>query len=401
MQHSSEMPVSTVAVTGAGGFVGDWLTHRLALETDYEVRPLVHSVSGRHPMRLARLPIEIEQGSILDMDRMNEFFEGCDAVVHLAIGDETVTVDGTRVVLSAAERAGVDRFIHMSSAAIHGHKWTGTLDESAPLNPDTEYGEWKVRAEREVATARQRGTLDPTVFRPFIVYGPFCDWVEGGIANVANGAVLTHGAQGAFNQIYIDNLVDAIVLALGEPDAKGEVMFAVDDEPATWREFYARLGDTLERHPPMRDMSKRRIRVEKALRTSKNSVVPPIRLIERVLGSDDVRSATAEELGRTPWAMGAFARMPDPLKDEILSLFYGGDSRYEPASSSVNGSPKTDYAYPTPRFMDMHASTGRLSNEKLASILGWESRVSFDESMDRIGEWLEYAGFVSNPQQAA
>jgi nucleoside-diphosphate-sugar epimerase len=375
-----------VLVTGAAGFIGGRVTHRIALGDDWDVIPLVHSISGAGTMRLGRLPVDIEQGSILDEDHVEQLLAKCDAIINCAHGGQEVTVDGTRTLLSAAEKQDIDTYAHMSSAVVHGHDASGTISEETPLAPDTDYAKRKAAAEQIVTT--WDGELDPTVFRPCIVYGPHSPWVRKPLRHLQHGAVLADGGIGEVNRIYVDNLVDAILLALDEPDAAGEVFLAADDNPVTWSQYYQRLGRCLDDHPPIQSLSTEELALYEKLRYVRDSIVPPVRLCKRLLTSPDVLQQTATELKQTPWAPALYRRLPDTLQDDILNRLN------TPADTGVSESDDSSllrYQYPPDNQVKLQATRARLSTEKLKSTLGWEPRVSFDRGMDLVSKWAQYA----------
>jgi nucleoside-diphosphate-sugar epimerase len=375
-----------VLVTGAAGFIGGRVTHRIALGEDWDVIPLVHSISGAGTMRLGRLPVDIEQGSILDEDHMEQLLADCDAVINCAHGGQEATVDGTRTLLSLAEKQGVDTYVHMSSAVVHGHDASGTITEETPLAPDTEYAKRKAAAEQIVTT--WDGELEPTVFRPCIVYGPHSPWVRKPLRHLQDGAVLADGGVGQVNRIYVDNLVDAILLALDESDAAGEVFLAADDNPVTWSQYYQRLGRCLSDHPPIQSLSTREFVLYGKLRYVRDSVVPPVRLCKGLLTSPDVLQQTATELKQTPWAPAIYRKMPETLQDDILNRLN------TPADSDAGQSDERDqpvYRYPPENQRKLQSTRTRLSTGKLKSTLGWEPRVSFERGMELVSEWATYA----------
>lgn len=383
------MDVSNVLVTGAGGFVGGRLAHRIALGEEMAVTPLVHSLSGGGTMRLSRLPVDIEQGSVLDVQRMEELLSDCDAVVNCAHGNDEVTVEGTRTLLSIAERANVTSYIHMSSAVVHGHDASGTVTEDSALEPDTPYAERKVEAEEIIRN--WDGDLSPTIFRPCIVYGPHSPWVKKPLRQLQEGAILADGGVGELNQVYIDNLVDAILAALADPAAAGETFLIADDERVTWQQYYKGLGTCLEDHPPIKSMSTDEIAMSRRIRYLKDSVIPPVRATKRVLTSPETIQQAATELKQTPWVIELYRALPDSLQDDIMDRVNSADDG-SVADPVQDGSETADvrYQYPPTNQVKMQSSVGRLSTEKLKETLGWESQISFAEGMKLITAWAEY-----------
>ena len=386
------MGASKILVTGAGGFVGNRLTHRIALDEESSVKPMVHSISGPGTMRLSRLPIAIESGSILDADLVEPLLEDCDAVINCAHGDRETALEGTRTLLSAAERQDVDAYIHLSSAVVHGHDRSGVITESTSFRPDTQYAELK--AETEELLADWEGDVQPTIFRPCIVYGPHSPWVENPLREVRNGAILAENGVGELNQIYVDNLVDALLCAVYEPDAAGEVFLAADDEPISWRQYYLRLGDIVRDYPPIQSMSSRQIQQAKLARNLKDSVVPPARLFRNTLFAPETVQRAVVELRQTPWAPKLYKRFPDSLKTQITGR---ADETSRPPDDADSSAGRR--ALPADNVRTMQSTRNIVSNEKLKDVLGWEQRISFDEAMEFVAAWARYEELVARDGQ--
>ncbi len=108
-------------------------------------------------------------------------FEGIDAVVHMAelsndpigdlLGDVTYEVNhrGSLHVAETAKKAGVERFIHMSSCSVYGVA-EGTVDEESPTDPQTAYAVCKALVERDV-TALADDSFSPTFLRNATAFG--------------------------------------------------------------------------------------------------------------------------------------------------------------------------------------------------------------------------------------
>jgi NADH dehydrogenase len=152
--------VRRVFVTGATGFVGHALLHRLCA-AGHVVRCLVRRGSEKDLRGLGAIA-RIE-GDIL-MDGLEEGMAGCDTVIHLVgiireqramnVTFERVHTEGTLNVLEAAKTAGVRRYLHMSAL--------GTRPGAA-----SRYHQTKWAAEEAVRASH----LDWTIFRPSIIYG--------------------------------------------------------------------------------------------------------------------------------------------------------------------------------------------------------------------------------------
>jgi hypothetical protein len=130
-----------VLITGATGFIGARLAEVLKLQKGWQVRALVHNPANAS--RLARLPVEMVQSDELSPAEARRLVDGCDTIIHCAIGTTwgernkifAVNVGGTKNLADAARAQGVQRFVHMSTIALHGSDVTGVLDETTPIRP--------------------------------------------------------------------------------------------------------------------------------------------------------------------------------------------------------------------------------------------------------------------------
>jgi predicted dehydrogenase/nucleoside-diphosphate-sugar epimerase len=242
-----------VLITGATGFIGCRLAEVLHLGGDWEIRALVHKPGSA--ARLARLPVEMVQGDLKSPADLARAVEGCDAVVHCAIGTAyghrreifAVTVDGTRKLVEAARAEGVRRFVHLSSMAVYGSEPRGVLDETTPVRPDrgSDYAESKAAAEDAVVRAARLG-LGAVILRPGCVYGPYSrTFTVRPIEYLKKGGLVLAGSAGTpSNTVYVDNLVHAIVRGLECSDevAKGQAFAISDGDEMTWGDFYGHFA---------------------------------------------------------------------------------------------------------------------------------------------------------------
>jgi dihydroflavonol-4-reductase len=134
-------------VTGASGFLG-WHVARLLLERGDSVRALV-----RPGKRVPELPVENVTGDLRDPASIERAISGCRAVFHIAADyrlwakDSSdlyrSNVDGTRNVLEAAKRAGIDRVVYTSTVGCIGIPRDGVGTEAAPVSLDEMTGHYK------------------------------------------------------------------------------------------------------------------------------------------------------------------------------------------------------------------------------------------------------------------
>jgi nucleoside-diphosphate-sugar epimerase len=253
-----------ILVTGAGGFIGGRIVEVLHELNPGSVRAGVRRWSSA--ARIGRLPIEIMQCDINSAGSVRSAMNGVTEVVHCARGDATTNVEGTRTVLEEAQHAGVRRVVHLSTVAVYGRQ-EGSVTEANPWAPGSDpYGRSKVQTEELCAEYGQRG-LAITVLRPTIVYGPYSDlWTVEFAQRMSAGEwfLPDRYTQGICNLVYVDDVVNAVVLSLQNEKAIGQTFIVNGGERPTWNEYFHALNDALGL-PPLRPASALRSRVKAGL----------------------------------------------------------------------------------------------------------------------------------------
>jgi len=173
-----------IFITGGTGFLGRHLLAALCRQGQ-RVRVLT-----RRPEQhgwLAKYPnVDVVAGDLRLEADLSAALQGCDAVIHAAAlfsmwGAEhefmATNVEGTRHLIEGAERAGVKRFVYVSTIAVVGEPSEGLLiDEDHPTRPVDAYQRSKLQAEQVIRQAHERGVLDAVIVRPGAFYGPMGDY---------------------------------------------------------------------------------------------------------------------------------------------------------------------------------------------------------------------------------
>ncbi len=249
---------SVCLVTGASGFIGGHLTERLVRE-GHQVRCLVRADSDTS--QLDGLAVEIAVGDLTSVGSLVRAAAGCRYVLHCgalvsdwATTDEInrINVAGTRNLLQASVGASVQRFVHFSTTDVYGHPVGQAIDEThAPAGFANWYAETKRAAETEVRRAEREHELDAVILRPATVYGPRSTEVVGDIARAMRGGnmlLIDHG-QAVAGLCYVENLVDAALLALAHDAAPGNAFNVSDGLDVTWKQFTDGLAEGLGYSP--------------------------------------------------------------------------------------------------------------------------------------------------------
>ena len=213
---------SRVLVTGGAGYFGTTLVDALRARGD-AVRVLDLAPDPTMPPG-----VEYIRGDIRDRDAVARACRDIDAVHHcvaqvpLARDRElfvSVNVDGTRVLLEQARRAGVRKVVHLSSSAVFGVPERNPVTADTPPRPREAYGRAKLDAEHECARA-SAGGLDVTIVRPRTILGHgrlgifqiLFEWVRSGL----NIPVLGDGSN-LYQFVHAADLADACLRAADKP----------------------------------------------------------------------------------------------------------------------------------------------------------------------------------------
>jgi len=232
-----------LAVTGITSGVGMRFAE-VALARGHEVRGLVRDPARADARRLAGLGVTLIHGDLDATGALAELCRGASAVLHAAaqVGDqgtpeqfERVNVTGTRNVVEAAAAASVRRFVQLSSVAVYGRPAQGRVTEEWPARTiGLPYEDTKSAAER-LAFARGAALgLEVTAVRPPIIYGPYDrNFMPRTLAAIRGRRfLLIDGGRAPLNVVWVDHVVDVLLLAAAHPAAAGQAFNVMDDVDA-------------------------------------------------------------------------------------------------------------------------------------------------------------------------
>ena len=237
--------MTVVLVTGGGGFIGSNLVRAL-LERGDTVRVLDNFATGRRS-NLTGIDADVEliEGDLRSYERVHSAVRGSEVVFHQgALGSvprsvqdpltsTAVNVDGTLHVLLAARDEGVRRVVAASSSSVYGDGGTFPRVETQMANPISPYAVGKLAAERFCVAFHRIYGLETVALRYFNVFGPrqdpdsqYAAVIPRFVRAVADGRPVTVYGDGEQSRdfTYVDNVVDANLLAADAPDAGGSVL---------------------------------------------------------------------------------------------------------------------------------------------------------------------------------
>lgn len=243
-----------ILVTGGTGFTGKALVRRL-LDLKHQVVALDYK-EGHKTQELRDWGAEVVIGSVTDKDVVRKCVEGVEVVHHLAAAFREmnvpnqfyrdVNIGGTRNMLEAAWDAKVRKFVYCSTCGVHGNIDNPPGGEDAPIQPADYYQQTKYEAEPVVLEYVKKG-MKATILRPAAIYGPgdperfyliFKRVAKGVFPMFGNGKTFYH-------PLYIDNLVDAFLLAQEGDKGVGEAYLIADEEYVEIEDLVKRVAKAL------------------------------------------------------------------------------------------------------------------------------------------------------------
>jgi nucleoside-diphosphate-sugar epimerase len=226
-------------VTGGTGVTGSALVRRLLDEGRAVV--VLDNKEGYKTDELRRRGAEIVIGTITDAATVDRCMRNVTVVHHVAAAFREmhlpdreyaeINIEGTRIVAESALRQGVSKFVYCSTCGVHGDVKHPPATESSPIEPSDFYQRTKYEGELVTLACHERG-LPSTILRPNAIYGPgdpgryymiFRRVKKGVFPMFGSGKTLYHS-------LYIDNLVDAFMLAEKSDRGLGQAYLIADED---------------------------------------------------------------------------------------------------------------------------------------------------------------------------
>jgi UDP-glucose 4-epimerase len=264
--------MSLYLITGVGGFIGSSLARAL-LTRGEQVRGVDNFSTGkRENLDEIRGRIDFHEADILDLDAMRKACAGVDFVLHQAaipsvpksvldpVGSNRTNIDGTVNLLVGARDAKVKRVVYAASSSAYGD--TPTLPKHEEMKPDpiSPYAVAKLASEQYMVSFYRCYGLETVSLRYFNVFGPrqdpsspYSGVLAKFITLMLRGEQPTIYGDGEQSRdfTYIDNVVDANLLACKAPGAAGQVFNIATGRRVTLKEtFHALQGLTSYKGKP-------------------------------------------------------------------------------------------------------------------------------------------------------
>lgn len=245
-------PITRLAVTGSGGFIGTRLCGRAAA-LGIDVLPV--SIRPESPSYGA-----LERHRLPDPPQ---------ALIHLAarvhVMDESATdpltayrqvnLDGTLALARTAAQLGVRRFVFVSSVKVNGESTLpGQAFQPEPCQaPHDPYGRSKWEAEQALRGLSLSTGMEVVIVRPPLVYGPGVRANFQSLVSAVRRGVplpLARATRNRRSLVAVDNLVDLLLTCASHPAAAGQIFMVSDGEDLSTADLLQRIGQAM--HKPAR-----------------------------------------------------------------------------------------------------------------------------------------------------
>jgi len=225
-------------VTGVSGFIGSKIADRLILE-GYNVVGLIHDNKPKEKNE----KIQYVFGDIRNKNSLKDAVKDVDIVFHCAaivkdygpkkIFDE-INYKGTKNLVEICEKEDIEKFVFLS----HIHYESDEITNH--------YTRTKIQAEKYLIKKHKEKGFPVVIIKPGNVYGPGATtWVLRPLKSIQNNKIrLVDDGKGIFLHTYIDNLTDALTLAIKSDNVLGEKINITDgDNSVNWKDYFNFLSD--------------------------------------------------------------------------------------------------------------------------------------------------------------
>ena len=248
-----------ILITGATGFVGRQLIEMLSSHSQFSLVAAIRRKNNTLSNKIKKVAID----DLGPNNSWSEALDNIDVIIHTAarvhvMNDDVkdpllefrkINVEGTLNLARQAAKAGVKRFVFLSSIKVNGESTNlnqpfTEADSPAPVDP---YGISKFETEIGLYKLAEETEMEVVCIRPTLVYGPgvkanffsMMKWLYRGVPLPFG---LIHNKR---SLVALDNLVDLIVTCVEHPAAANETFLVSDDDDLSTTELLNRVANVM------------------------------------------------------------------------------------------------------------------------------------------------------------
>lgn len=340
-----------VAVFGAGGFIGSTFCELYKNELDI--------------VRLASKDVPLGNKEVV-----TAALKGVDAVVHAAFDHSYKdNISGIQNIVDGCIKNGVKKIIYLSSVSVYDPDFVGVLDEGSPYSVINDpYSKEKRAVEKEL-DKMARGKINTVILQPSIIYGLGGNWTKYAFhVAKAESVLLPKAGAGICNQIYVEDVVRAIYLALSA-DVSYEKILISSNESIGWGDFYNAHKDIL-----------------------KEEGYPVGGVVRDDSTTNEFHSSCPKNMALTLWFKTPFGTIFDlaisTLK-KMRSKQYSNISSDSALKSFLSSEVKDKSLEPLGITKKVHNCGFKVDSSKAANVLNFEAKIGFSDGIDKIKNKLK------------
>lgn len=235
-----------VLVTGASGFIGRNLVNAL-LEEKAIVYVLLRKKKEKNLFKNKK--IKVCFADLTDAKSLNKIPSKIDIVFNLAGGlpyhnlnDDAyfkINSQGVKNLMSSLQKKKIKRIIHVSTVGVYGEP-ARNVTEKSKFNPQGPYAISKLEGEKKIKEYSKKGIVY-TIIRPTIAYGPYDNKRPVVLSLIKmlqkKMFVIPSDGRNKFHTVYVDNLIQGLILAATNKKAENEDFIIGDQEIPTFKEL--------------------------------------------------------------------------------------------------------------------------------------------------------------------
>lgn len=234
-----------MGVLGAGGYVGGRAVQMARFQST--VRPVALIRGFRTLAKFSPAPVAYRTVNTTVASELAEGLKGLDVVVNCTLGDVAAITSETQIMVQACRIAGVQRFIHLSSAVVYGRVEKALSREDAPTDTRSWmlYAREKARTEEYLRVAMKQDGPQIVVLRPGLIWGPGSVWARMIGRELQRGMTLPMDGSGIINLVYVDDLVQRIFRVATAHTVQPGFYNTCDAETLTWKQFALAMAEAV------------------------------------------------------------------------------------------------------------------------------------------------------------